>query len=171
MDQKGEAGQGSERQERGTSEYSGSQFRTAGREAGKGGRGDRRAQQILRLIDEVDLVAPNVAGALNASLAFSRGFEQGGGFDMPLSDSQLLAETWAQRDQIEAEATDWLRAYLLLSYSSLHDDEMEAYIAYASSREGKVVAQVLFDAFDQMLRQTSFDLGMAAALRMQGREL
>ena len=135
------------------------------------GRGDRRAQQILRLIDEADLVAPNVAGALNASLAFSRGFEQGGGFDMPLSDSQLLAETWAQRDQIEAEATDWLRAYLLLSYSSLHDDEMEAYIAYTSSREGKVVAQVLFDAFDQMLRQTSFDLGMAAALRMQGREL
>ncbi|MFC0201619.1 hypothetical protein [Paracoccus rhizosphaerae] len=135
------------------------------------GRGDRRAQQILRLIDEADLVAPNVAGALNASLAFSRGYEQGGGFDMPLSDSQLLAETWAQRDQIEAEATDWLRAYLLLSYSSLRDDEMEAYVAYASSREGKVVAQVLFDAFDRVLRQTSFDLGLAAALRMQGREL
>lgn len=135
------------------------------------GRGDGRAQQILRLIDEADLVSPNVAGALNASLAFSRGFEEGGGFDMPLTDRQMLAETWAQRDQVEFETTRWLRSFLMLSYSSLSDDEMEAYMAYAASREGRAVARVLFDAFDAVLQRTSFELGLAAALRMQGREL
>ncbi|WP_265500735.1 hypothetical protein [Paracoccus beibuensis] len=134
-------------------------------------RGDLRAQQVLRLIDEADLVAPNVTGALNASLAFSRGFEEAGGFDMPLSEEQLLAETLAQRGQIEVETAEWLRSYLLLSYSSLSDAEMETFIRYASSREGRAVAQVLFGAFDRVLQRTSFELGLAAALRLQGREL
>nr|WP_111301804.1 hypothetical protein [Paracoccus saliphilus] len=130
-----------------------------------------RAEQILRLIDRADLVAPNVASGLNASLAFSRGFADGGGFDMPLTDEQAMAEAWAQQEQIEVDATEWLQGFLMPAYAPLTDAEMEAYIAYASSREGQALAQVLFAAFDKVFAQTSYDMGLAAALRLQGRQL
>ncbi|MGZ3216542.1 hypothetical protein [Paracoccus sp. T5] len=130
-----------------------------------------RAEQILRLIDRADLVAPNVASGLNASLAFSRGFADGGGFDMPLTDEQAMAEAWAQQEQIEVDATEWLQGFLMLAYAPLTDAEMETYIAYASSPEGQALAQVLFAAFDRVFAQTSYDMGLAAALRLQGRQL
>lgn len=130
-----------------------------------------RAEQILRLIDRADLVAPNVASGLNASIAFSRGFADGGGFDMPLTDEQAMAEPWAQQDQIEVDATEWLQGFLMTAYAPLSDAEMESYIAYATSPEGQALAQVLFAAFDRVFAQTSYDMGLAAALRLQGRQL
>ncbi|MBM3605308.1 MAG: hypothetical protein FJX25_11290 [Alphaproteobacteria bacterium] len=133
--------------------------------------GHPRAVQIQRLIEEADLVSPNVAGGLNALVAFSRGFAQGGGFDMPLTEEQLMADTWAQQEQIEADAQEWLQAFLMLAYAPLSDGEMEDYIAYATSPAGQALALVLYAAFDQVFEQASFDTGLAAALRMQGRQL
>lgn len=130
-----------------------------------------RAEQILRLIDTADLVAPNVASGLNASVAFARGFADGGGVDMPLTDDQAMVETWAQQEQIEIDATEWLQGFLMLAYAPLSDTEMETYIAYASSAEGQALAQILFAAFDQVFSRTSYDMGLAAALRMRGRQL
>ncbi|MDN5567677.1 MAG: hypothetical protein L0G27_02815 [Paracoccus sp. (in: a-proteobacteria)] len=133
--------------------------------------GDPRAAQIDRLIRSADLVAPNVSSGLNASVAFSRGFGEGGGFDMPLSDGQMLAETWAQQDQIEAETIDWLQSFLMLAYSPLSDAELDDYITYAASPEGQTLAQLMFAAYDSVFLQTSYDMGLAAALRLQGRQL
>ncbi|WP_410219401.1 hypothetical protein [Paracoccus sp. (in: a-proteobacteria)] len=133
--------------------------------------GNPRAEQILRLIDGADLVAPNVASGLNASVAFSRGFAEGGGFDMPLTEQQMMAEAWAQQEQIEADATNWLQGFLMLAYSPLTDTEMEDYIAFATSPAGKILAQILYGAFDRVFARTSYDMGLAAALRLQGRRL
>jgi hypothetical protein len=130
-----------------------------------------RADQIQRLIRTADLVAPNVSSGLNASVAFSRGFGEGGGYDMPLSDDQMLAETWAQQDQIEADTLDWLQSFLMLAYSSLSDEQLEDYITYASSATGQALAQAMFAAYDRVFLQTSYDMGLAAALRLQGRQL
>ncbi|WP_405405535.1 hypothetical protein [Paracoccus sp. Ld10] len=132
---------------------------------------DPRAEKIVQLIDGADLIAPNVAGGLNAAIAFSRGYAEGGGFDMAPDSQQLMAEAWAQRDQIEAEATAWLQGFLMLAYGPLSDDELSDYSLHAASPEGQALSQLLFAGFDRVFGQTSYDMGMAAALRGQGQQL
>ncbi|WP_347916772.1 hypothetical protein [Paracoccus marcusii] len=133
--------------------------------------GDPRAEQIVQLIDGADLIAPNVAGGLNAAIAFSRGYAEGGGFDMAPDQQQLMADAWAQRDQIEAEATVWLQGFLMLAYGPLSDAELADYARHAASAEGQALSQLLFAGFDRVFGQTSYDMGMAAALRGQGQQL
>lgn len=130
-----------------------------------------RALLIRRLIDEADLLAPNVATGMNASVAFSLGFAEGGGFDMPPTMEELLAEAWGQEAQIEAEAEAWMQSFLMLAYSPLSDAEIESYLAYAVSPAGRALSDLLFAAFDAVFVQTSREMGLAAALRGEGQRL
>lgn len=134
-------------------------------------RGDLRVAQIQRLIDEADLIGPNVAGGMNAAVAFSQGFEEGGGFDMPMSEAQILADAWSQEAEMRAATIGWMEAYLMLAYSPLGDDDLETYIAFAGSDAGQALSALLFAGFDALFWQTSRDLGLAAAGQMQGRDL
>lgn len=134
-------------------------------------RADPRADQIRRLIDDADLVDPNVAGGMNAALAFARGFDDGGGYPMPMTEAQMLTDVWSQEPAIRAETLGWMEAYLFLAYSPLTDDEVEAYIRFAASPGGRVLSEVLFQAFDAQFVQTSRDMGFAAAGQLTGREL
>ncbi|SCY57328.1 hypothetical protein [Paracoccus tibetensis] len=130
-----------------------------------------RALLIRRLIDEADLLAPNVATGMNASVAFSQGFAEGGGFDMPPTMDELLAEAWGQEAQIEAEAEAWMQAFLMLAYSPLSDAEIEDYLSFASSRAGRALSDLLFAGFDTVFVQTSREMGLAAAMRDDGQSL
>ena len=76
-----------------------------------------------------------------------------------------------QRDQIEAEATVWLQGFLMLAYGPLSDAELADYAQHAASAEGQALSQLLFAGFDRVFGQTSYDMGMAAALRGQGQQL
>ncbi len=134
-------------------------------------RGAPRVAQIARLIDRADLIEPNVAGGLNAAIAFSQGFGQGGGFDMPPTEGQMLADAWNQEAGIRVETQSWLEAYLTLAYSPLSDDELERYILFVASPEGRALSAVMFAGFEALFWQTSFDLGLAAAGQLQGRKL
>lgn len=124
-----------------------------------------RAALIRRLIDEADLVAPNVATGMNASVAFSQGFAEGGGFDMAPTPDQMLAEAWAQQDEIAYEAEAWMQAFLMLAYAPLSDAEIETYIGFATSPEGQALADLMFAGFDAVFVQTSREMGLAAARR------
>ncbi|MFN3278518.1 MAG: hypothetical protein ACK41Y_08970 [Paracoccus hibiscisoli] len=130
-----------------------------------------RAVAIARMIDDADMVAPNVAGGLNAAIAFSRGYAAAGGFDMPPDDRQMMSDAWAQRDQIEAEATAWLQGFLMLAYGPLEDAALSDYARHVASAEGQALSQLLFAGFDRVFAQTSYDMGVAAALRGQGQQL
>lgn len=130
-----------------------------------------RVGQIDRLIEAADLVGPNVAGGLNAALAFSRGFEQGGGYQVPMTEAQMLEDTWAQEPEIREETLGWMKAYLFLAYSPLSDAELERYITFAASPEGQALSKVMFAGFDALFVQTSREMGQAAALQLKGREL
>lgn len=130
-----------------------------------------RVTQISRLIDEADLIGPNVAGGMNAAVAFSQGFADGGGFDMPMAEQQMLADAWAQEAEIRAETLGWMEAYLMLAYSPLSDAELDSYIRFAGSPEGQTLSALLFAGFDALFAQTSRELGLAAAGQMQGRDL
>ncbi|MDP5307898.1 DUF2059 domain-containing protein [Paracoccus spongiarum] len=134
-------------------------------------RNDPRVGRIGRLIEEADLIGPNVAGGLNAAVAFSRGFSDGGGFDMPMTEDQMLADAWSQEAEIRAATLGWMEAYLMLAYSPLSDAELDRYIGFAGSPEGQALSALLFEGFDAIFLQTSRDLGLAAAAQMQGSEL
>lgn len=133
--------------------------------------GQPRAQAIARMIDEADMVAPNVAGGLNAAIAFSRGYAAAGGFDMPPDERQVVSDAWAQRAEIETEARAWLQGFLMLAYGPLSDAELADYARHVASPEGQALSQLLFAGFDRAFAQTSYDMGVAAALRGRGEQL
>lgn len=133
--------------------------------------GEARVQQIAQLIEVSDLIGANVAGGMNAAIAFSRGFADGGGFDMPPPEAQMLADAWAQEPELRAETLGWMEAYLMLAYSPLSDRELRQYIDFAGSDEGQALSALLFAGFEGLFRQTSYDLGLAAAGEMQGQTL
>ena len=130
-----------------------------------------RIAQIRRLLDDADLVEPNVAGALNAALAFSQGFLEGDGYQMPMSAEQLLSDVMAQEPTIRQDTVAWLEAYLLFAYSPISDQELDEYTVFASSAEGKALANLLFSAFDAVFSETARDMGLSAAGQMEGRSL
>lgn len=133
--------------------------------------GNARVDLIRRLIDEGDLLAPNVATGMNASVAFSEGFAEGGGFAMAPSPEEMLAEAWGQQDEIEFEANAWMEAFLFLAYAPASDAEIEAYIAFAASPGGRLLADLLFIGFDRLFVQTSREMGWAAAQGGTSRQL
>lgn len=130
-----------------------------------------RIEQINRLIEKADLVGPNVAGGMNAALAFSRGFKEGGGYLTPMTEAQMLSDAWAQEPLIRAETLGWMEAYLFLAYSPLNDAELEHYIEFSASPAGQRLSAVLFAGFDRLFARTSHDMGLAAAGQIEGRKL
>ncbi len=130
-----------------------------------------RIAQIGQLIDKADLIGPNVAGGMNAALAFSRGFNEGGGYPMPMSEAQMLSDAWAHEPLLRARTLGWMEAYLFLAYSPLSDAELDRYIEFASSYAGRALADTLFGGFDKLFEWTSYEMGLAAAGQIQGRRL
>lgn len=133
--------------------------------------GAPRAQMIRDMLDGADLVEPNVAAALNATLAFSRGFDVGGGNYVPLNERQMMADIWAQEGDFRIEATEWLLGFMMYAYSPLTDDELRDYTAFSASPEGRALTVVLFQAFAPVIVTTSEQMGQAAAAQMRGRSL
>ncbi len=135
------------------------------------GRNDRRVGVIADMIAAADLLESNVAGALNGVLAFSRGFEVAGGYGEPMTESELIADVWAQEPQLRAETEGWLNAYLMLAYGPLTDAELRDYIAFSTRPEGKALSRALFSAFDEMFAITAYETGLRAAGKIMGQEL
>ncbi len=134
--------------------------------------GDARFELLQRFAEANDLIESNVLGALNANLAFFQGMaEVGGVAGEDLSEDQMLADVWAQEEDIRQETIDWLYPYLALSYGSVPDAEMEAYLAFSQSAEGQALNRALFAAFDAVFTPISRDLGRAAARQMMGKDI
>lgn len=130
-----------------------------------------RVDQIQRFIESGDLLDLNVAGAMNAALAFSFGYEEAGGYQMPMSEQQLLADVWGQEAQIREDVESWMLSYLFLAYSPLSDADLEAYIRFQASDAGHALSRVLSAGFDRLFTETSHNMGFAFATQMRGREL
>lgn len=130
-----------------------------------------RVAQIGRMIEEADLIEQNVVSGLNSVLAFSKGFEAGDGYRMPMTEAQILEETWKQEPLIRSQSLGWLEAFLYLAYSSLSDEELDEYIEFSRSLPGKALTNVLYSSFDKLFVQTSYEMGIAAAGQLEGRAL
>ncbi len=134
--------------------------------------GDRDAARQTALedfVDANDLIELNVAGALNASLAFYRGLADGGSFD--LTEDVILRDVWSQEPEIRAETVGWMLPYLALAYEPLSEDDLAAYRALSVSDAGRDLNRALFAGFDVVFNRISYALGSAASRFMQGDDI
>ncbi|KKK67575.1 hypothetical protein LCGC14_2952690, partial [marine sediment metagenome] len=129
----------------------------------------------LALLDEFvvanDLVEANVVGSMNANFAFYTGMMEGSLDETDLTEAQILADVWAQEDDIRLDTLDWVYSYLALAYQPLDDDELAQYTAVSASPEGQALNRALFAAFDDMYATISRRLGAAAARFMTGQDI
>lgn len=136
-------------------------------------RSDNRGR--FDLIDEFvaanDLVESNVMGAMNSNYAFYTGLMAGNAFPRELTESDILADVWAQEAEIRADTEDWVYSYLGLAYQPLSDADLEAYIALSRTEEGRAMNRALFAAFDVMYNEISHNLGLGAAGFMAGQDI
>lgn len=132
---------------------------------------DPRLGLIRKFAETNDLIEMNVAGALNANLAFFQGMAAGGGFDGKMSEEQMLQTVWSQEPAIRGETETWLYPYLALAYQPLSDDDMQAYLAFSDMAEGKVLNAAVFAAFNVLFTDISGQLGRAAAEQMHGEDI
>jgi hypothetical protein len=131
---------------------------------------DPKVGLIRRMIEAGDLLEMNVAGALSGSLAFMTGMAETGAYGA-LPQDQLLSDVWGQEEQVRADTSTWLYAYLGLAYHPLSEAELQGYINFWESPAGQRLNAALFAAFDTVFRQVSLDLGRAAGRAMQGRDI
>ncbi|MDJ1016041.1 MAG: DUF2059 domain-containing protein [Paracoccaceae bacterium] len=128
-----------------------------------------RLALLTAFVEVNDLVEYNVMGALNASLAFYRGLDEGGGFD--IVEEQVLSDVWASEPEIRADTELWVFSYLGMAYRPLEDADLEAYTAMSQSPEGRDLNRALFRAYDDMFIELSHALGRAASVYMTGEDL
>ena len=133
--------------------------------------GDPRLLLIRKFAEANDLIEMNVAGALNANLAFFKGMAEAGAFDDEMTEDEMLSNVWSQEPDIRNETETWLFPYLALAYQPLSDDDMDAYLAFSDLEEGKVLNAAVFAAFNDLFTSISADLGRAAAKQMRGEDI
>jgi Uncharacterized protein conserved in bacteria (DUF2059) len=118
-----------------------------------------------------DLIEMNVAGAMNANLAFYKGMAESGAFGNTMTEDQILSDVWGQEPEVRANTEEWLFPYLAMAYQPLSDEDLEAYTAFWESAAGKRLNTALFASFDVVFTDISRDLGRAAARQMQGDDI
>lgn len=133
--------------------------------------GGVRVDLLRRFAEVNDLVEANVMGALNSNLAFYEGMAGTGSFAGEMSEDQMLSDVWAQEPDIRQQTEDWVYPYLNLAYSSLSDDELQAYVDFSASAAGQVLNAALFSSFDAVFVPISRALGAAAAVQMKGQDI
>ncbi|MES2666884.1 MAG: DUF2059 domain-containing protein [Pseudomonadota bacterium] len=127
--------------------------------------------QVERLAQAGDLIEMNVAGALTSNLAFYKGMAEVGAFEDVMTEAEMLAQVWGQEADIRKETEGWLMPYLTMAYKPLPPGDLDAYIAFSESPEGRRMNAAMFAAFDTVFSEISLDLGRAAARQMQGDDI
>lgn len=128
-------------------------------------------RKISRFVEVNDLVESNVMGAMNSNYAFYEGLASGGALGKGMSESEIVADVWAQEDRIREDTDTWVHAYLAMAYKPLSDADLDAYIAISEAPEGQAMNRALFEGFDRMYIEISHALGVAAAEVMSGTDL
>ena len=132
---------------------------------------DPKDKLLQRFIAAGDLIEMNVAGGLSGNLAFLTGLAETSGDGGTLPQDELMAQVWAQEEMIRADTISWLQAYLGLAYAPLTEAELADYADFMESPAGERLNAALFLAFDEVFNRVSYELGRAAGVAMQGRDI
>lgn len=131
--------------------------------------GEPRVELLQEFADINQLVDRNVAGALNANLAFYRGLGSAEGFTM--TEDQMLGEVWSREAEIREDTEGWVFGYMTFAYETLTDDQIRAYIDLSASEAGRDLNRALFAGFDAVFLDVSFEMGQATSRFSVGEEL
>lgn len=131
--------------------------------------GDPLLDEVWRFIEVNDLVAQNVAAALNSNIAFYTGLAEGGALDW--SDARILDEVKATAEDVRADTEGWLLGFLTLAYAPLPDGALADYVALSETAAGQSLNTALIGAFDGLLQDKARALGLAAAGVMASQDL
>ncbi|MCV6587046.1 MAG: hypothetical protein OIF47_16080 [Marinibacterium sp.] len=132
-------------------------------------RDDPLLAAVTRFADATDLLGRNNSASMAAIARFYDGLADGGFLDPSYTD--IGAELRAQRAEVEADNRDWLYGFMLLAYGPLTPEDFDAYTTFYASPPGQRLNAAIFDAFDRMGRDTSYDLGLALARIATERDL
>lgn len=130
---------------------------------------DPLVKQIEDMIRAGDLIELNVAGSLNANMMFYRGMMQGGALNW--SDAEMMSEVWIQEGAAREEALEWVHGFSLIAYKPLSFDKMQDYVEMWSSDAGKILNKALFEAYNQIYADVSYELGQGVARYMASEAL
>ncbi len=130
-----------------------------------------RLDRIEAFVEANDLVDRNVAGAMNASVAFYTALSGGDAYGGALDGDAIIHEVWSQEPEIRRDTRDWLLAYLNVAFAPLDDADLDAYLELSAGPGGQAMNAALFQAFGAMFEDVSMRLGQAAAGFMRGSEL
>ncbi len=133
--------------------------------------GDPLLDLVTEYVEANELLEYNVVGAMNSNYAFYTGLQDGGAFDMTLTEEQILTDVWSQEEVIRADTRDWLYGFLVMAYQPLTEAELKDYIALSETVEGQALNRALFVAFDQLFVEVSRALGRSAATFVVGEDL
>lgn len=132
---------------------------------------DPRMELLHTFVESGDLIEMNVVGALNANFAFFQGMAAAGGPAAQMTEQEMLDDVWGREGEVRSTTKEWLYSYFALAYQPLSDADLQAYVDFWKSPDGKKVNGALFAAFDVIFTRISHDLGQAAAVQMQGDDI
>ena len=133
------------------------------------GSGTERERLLEEFADLNGLVDRNVAGALNANLAFFRGLASGPAFEM--TEDQMLRDVWEQEPSIRDDTSGWVFGYMTFAYETLSDNQLSSYVDLTATEAGRDLNRALFAGFDAVFLDVSYALGAATAQFSVGDEL
>lgn len=131
----------------------------------------RRAGQIVEFVRLNDLMEGNVAGGMNANLAFYQGLAMTAPPALRLPEEDLLAAVAGQEQAIRAETEAWLYPYLVMAYDPLEDAGLDAYLAFCETPAGRRLNSALFAVFNGLFARVSAEMGREAGLVLRGQEI
>ena len=127
-------------------------------------RNDPRLDLIRRFIETNELVEFNVAGTMNSDYAFYLGLNDGGAYDEPITEDEILSEIWSGEEEVRKDTEDWMYAYLTMAYSPLTGAQLSDYIEFSATPAGRQLNAALFAGFDDMFAKITYRLGRAAGV-------
>ena len=126
-------------------------------------RRDPRLRMIRDLIAAGDLVESSVAGTLTARLAFSDGLAEGSPPGMSAPRDSRVQDIWSEEAALRGEVGAWLVRFMVQAYAPLSEDELQTYVRFSETAEGRAVNAAMGRAMEAALLPVSRDLGRLTA--------
>lgn len=131
---------------------------------------ERRAQ-IERLVVAADLMESNVMAGLNGNVAFYKAMAAAGAPGATADEEEMLAQVWAQEADIRASTADFLYPLMALAYAPLTDAELQSYVDFSESPQGRRFNAAMNEAFAPVMIDLSRALGAEAGRMLSGQAL
>lgn len=128
-----------------------------------------RMRHLERFVQANDLIDTNVAGNLNSSIQFYFGMADAGG--IALTETDILQLVWESEPDTRTETVEWVFSFLLMAYAPLSSDDLRSYIEFSETETGQILNRALFEGYNQMFNDISYNLGFALAQEMDATDL